>query len=76
MFYITEKSGVHLNISHLKLIGKQQWNKSGVLLDKIENARKKGLSITCDQYPFDATSTGLSSMMPKWMHDGGREKCY
>ena len=74
VLYITEQTGVHLNISHLKLIGKQQWNKSDLLLERIERARKKGLSITCDQYPFDATSTGLSAMMPKWMHDGGREK--
>lgn len=74
MFYVAEESGVHLNISHLKLIGKNQWNKAALLLETIENARKKGLTITADQYPFDATSTGLSSLLPKYMHDGGREK--
>lgn len=74
MFYVAEHSGVHLNISHLKLIGKNQWNKADLLLDTIENARKKGLTITADQYPFDATSTGLSSLLPNYMHDGGHEK--
>lgn len=74
MFYVAEESGVHLNISHLKLVGVNQWKKSDLLLETIKEAGKRGLTITADQYPFAATSTGLSSYLPKYMHDGGREK--
>ncbi len=68
---IAEKSGVHLEISHLKLMGKAQWGKAPELVEKIENARKNGINVTCDQYPFTATCTGLSVLVPHWAHEGG-----
>ena len=70
---IAEKSGVHLEISHLKLMGKSQWGKAPKLIEKIENARKKGINVTCDQYPFTATCTSLSVLVPHWAHEGGTE---
>lgn len=74
MIEVAEKSGVHLQISHLKLIGKKQWHKSQELLKKIESARGKGCNITCDQYPYQATSTSLSALVPNWAQDGGNQK--
>lgn len=74
MIKVTELSGVHLHISHLKLIGKPQWGNSKKLLDNIEAARQRGCNITCDQYPYEATSTGLSALVPGWAHDGGNSK--
>lgn len=74
MIEVAEKSGVHLQISHLKLIGKKQWHKSQELLEKIEKARNKGCNITCDQYPYQATSTSLSALVPNWAQDGGNQK--
>ncbi len=71
---VTRKTGVHLHIAHLKLIGKNQWRKSNLLLKKIEDEQANGLNITCDQYPYDATSTSLSALLPRWAHDGGTEK--
>lgn len=73
MLDIARASGVHLEISHLKLMGKAQWGKSGQLLQKIKAARSEGLRVTCDQYPYLATSTGLSVIVPKWAMDGGFE---
>jgi len=73
MLEITEKSGVHLEISHLKLMGKPQWGHSGELLAKIKDARARGLNINCDQYPFTASSTSLTALMPHWSHAGGRD---
>lgn len=71
---ICKATGVHLHISHLKLLGKNQWSKSIKLLNKIRNAKDRGLNITCDQYPYDATSTSLTALLPNWAHDGGTEK--
>ncbi len=71
MIDITRRSGVHLQISHLKLMGKPQWGRSQELLDKIEAARQEGMTITCDQYPYTATSTSMTALMPHWAHDGG-----
>lgn len=74
MIKVAEESGVHLQISHLKLIGKPQWGRSKELLNKIKEAKKKGCIVTCDQYPYEATSTGLSALVPAWAHDGGNSK--
>lgn len=73
MIYIAEQSGVHVHLSHLKLMGKPQWGKHPILLEKIDAARARGVRITCDQYPFPASSTGLSALVPHWAHEGGNE---
>lgn len=71
---MTRQSGVHLQVSHLKLMGKPQWERAEELLQKLEDARAEGLEITCDQYPYTATSTSLSALCPKWAFDGGLKK--
>lgn len=71
MLHVAEQSGVHLEISHLKLMGKAQWGKTDRLLSMLEQARGRGVRVTCDQYPYHASSTGLSALAPGWAHDGG-----
>lgn len=71
---VAENSGVHLHISHLKLMGKPQWGKRGQLLKMLTDAQNRGLNITCDQYPFTASSTNMNALVPKWAHEGGFEK--
>ena len=74
MLTVAEQSGVHLQISHLKLMGKPQWGRAEELLGVIKAAQAKGINVTCDQYPYLATSTGLSAVIPKWAHAGGPEE--
>lgn len=74
MLTVAEKSGVHLEISHLKLIGKPQWGRGEELLRKIRDARSHGIHVTCDQYPYTASSTALTALMPNWSHAGGNEE--
>lgn len=73
MLKVAEKSGVHLQISHLKLMGTPNWGRAKELLEKIEDSRKKGATITCDQYPYEASSTGLAALVPGWALSGGNE---
>ncbi|MDU7338837.1 MAG: D-aminoacylase [Clostridium sp.] len=74
MLEIARQSGVHLQLSHLKLMGKPQWGRAEELLSRLEDARAEGLKITCDQYPYTATSTSLTALCPKWAFDGGMQK--
>ena len=71
MLEVAAQSGVHLEISHLKLMGQNQWGKTGQLLARLDQARKDGVHVTCDQYPYNAGSTGLSALVPGWGHAGG-----
>ncbi|HEX9252443.1 MAG TPA: D-aminoacylase [Ignavibacteriaceae bacterium] len=71
---IGKAAGVPVNISHLKLQGKANWNKIDQALALIENANNNGYKVTFDRYPYTAFSTGLSNLFPLWSRDGGRER--
>lgn len=68
---IAERTGVHLEISHFKVMTKSLWGQSDKLLERVDRARSRGVNVTCDQYPYSASSTSLSALLPKWAHDGG-----
>ena len=69
--YMAEKAGVRLHISHFKAAGKSNWGKVYEAMELIENARIRGLDVTCDVYPYTAGSTGLTTLLPPWVQEGG-----
>jgi len=68
---ITEKAKIPAEIYHLKAAGKENWNKLDDAIALIEEARKRGLDITADIYPYTAGATGLDAMLPPWSKEGG-----
>lgn len=74
MLEIAEESGVHLHISHLKIMTSSLWGSAEKLLCMIDDAKKKGINITCDQYPYHASATTLSALLPKWAKSGTMEE--
>ncbi len=69
---IVEKSGcVGGQIAHHKIAGKLHWGQSKDTLKLITDANTKGVSVTCDQYPYNRGSTSLMSLLPPWVHEGG-----
>jgi N-acyl-D-amino-acid deacylase len=71
---VAEKSEISAEISHHKTAGKQNWGKCRETLNMVEEARDKGLDVTCDAYPYIAGSTTLGSLLPPWTHVGGLAK--
>jgi N-acyl-D-aspartate/D-glutamate deacylase len=65
------ENGCRTNISHLKVSGKNNWGLAPVLLKMMDQARNKGIGVTCDQYPYPAGSTILSAILPPWSLEGG-----
>jgi N-acyl-D-aspartate/D-glutamate deacylase len=57
-------TGVRLEISHLKAIGKDNQKYVPLILSLIDKAKSQGVDIGFDQYPYDFGSTSLSSMLP------------
>ncbi len=68
---VAAESGVPLEISHHKAAGRSNWGKCRQTLQMIEEARDKGMDITCDVYPYVAASTSLGTVLPPWMQEGG-----
>ena len=65
------QSGVRVQVSHLKAIGKPFWGQGLAALRRIEIARNVGVDIWADQYPYEATATSLAALVPGWAQDGG-----
>jgi len=69
--HIGKQSGVRVEVSHLKAMGKDNWGRGKEALLKLEKARQNGVDIAADQYPYEATSTSLTALVPSWAHAGG-----
>jgi len=70
---IGREANIKVHISHLKTSGKKNWHKIDDAISLIEEARKEGIKITCDRYPYTAASTDLDTILPSWVYEGGRE---
>jgi N-acyl-D-amino-acid deacylase len=68
---IGRRSGARVEVSHLKAAGKLYWNNQAAALDLIEAARREGVDVLADAYPYTAYSTTLTIFLDAWVHDGG-----
>lgn len=72
LFRIARKGGLPAHISHIKLSGKANWGQTDKVLAAIERARAEGLDITQDQYSYTASSTSISTLVPKKYREGNK----
>ena len=68
---IAREGKLPAEIWHLKLGGKDNWNKLDEVIAKIAKANAEGVKITADMYTYPAGSTGLDATMPPWIQAGG-----
>ena len=60
---IGEEGGVPVQISHHKASGQANWGKVRDSLRLIEDARRRGVDVHADQYPYTAGSTSLYAVV-------------
>ncbi len=70
---IGEINNIPVQISHIKLADDAVWYELERITEPVENARKRGVEVTLDQYPYTATSSGFGSSFPSWAFEGGNE---
>jgi len=70
-FKIASEANIPTEIYHLKINIARNWNKIDTVLQKIDSARKAGLRITANNYPYVASATGLTARLPTWVQEGG-----
>jgi len=68
---IGRRAGLRVQVSHLKAAGSGNWNKQGAALELIEWARRDGVEVLADAYPYTAYSTDLDILVPAWAREGG-----
>ena len=71
---IGERAGIPVHVFHIKVTGQRNFGRMKEVIDIVEAARARGVRVTADQYPYVASSTGLTATIPPWALDGGTEK--
>ncbi|MGZ4789813.1 MAG: N-acyl-D-amino-acid deacylase family protein [Terriglobales bacterium] len=72
-FRIGREAKIPVHIFHLKVAGKENWGKMPAVIAAIEEARKPGLEVTANQYPYIASATSLGAAIPPKYHAGGTD---
>lgn len=69
---IGREANIPVHFSHIKALGPDVWGKSADVIKLIDDAKAAGQNVTANQYPWLASSTGLSAaLVPRWVEDGG-----
>ncbi len=61
---VGEKAGCPVHILHLKVVGKSMWGRMESIAAHIQAARRRGVEVTANQYPYVASMTGLRMALP------------
>lgn len=70
---IGRETGAHVHVSHLKLDNYRVHGRAKKVWETIEQARREGVHVTADLYPYTASGTTLSIRCPNWCLEGGDE---
>jgi dihydroorotase/N-acyl-D-amino-acid deacylase len=74
VFEIARRANIPAEIWHFKTAYQKNWGRMPEMLRRVAAARRQGLKITADVYPYVAGSTSLSACLPPWALEGGTEK--
>jgi len=69
---LPRQTGCALELYHLKVGGKRNWDKMATAIAMVDAARDEGLDVTADMYPYVAGGTGLASALPNWAAADGK----
>jgi len=69
---IGSRGGVPVEIYHLKAAGTNNWPKGPQAIAKIDSARRAGVDVQANMYPYVAGGTGLSACTPPWASEDGK----
>jgi N-acyl-D-aspartate/D-glutamate deacylase len=72
---IAEEAHLPAVVGHMKALGPASWGLSMALVERIAQARARGVEVYADQYPYDASGTGIvGALIPRWAEVGGRQE--
>jgi N-acyl-D-aspartate/D-glutamate deacylase len=71
---IGEQAGVAVDIIHLKIADQKYWGRMNEVIELIEAARRRGVNVQANVYPYTRGNNNLVSIIPPWAHEGGTTK--
>lgn len=71
---IGERAGVPVDVIHLKIADQKYWGRMDEVIALFKAARRRGVNVQANVYPYTRGNNNLVSIIPPWAHEGGREK--
>jgi N-acyl-D-aspartate/D-glutamate deacylase len=71
---IGERAGIPVDIIHLKIADQQYWGRMKEIIALIDAARRRGVNVQANVYPYTRGNNDLVSIIPPWAHEGGRDE--
>src|SRR5437764_1451975 len=68
---IGERAGVPVDIIHHKIADQKLWGRMNEIVALIDDARKRGVNVQANVYPYTRGNNDLASIIPPWAHEGG-----
>src|SRR5262249_46394351 len=68
---IGREADIPIEIWQLQLAGRRNWGRMPRLIASLDSLRRAGVRTGANSYPYDASATSLSSVIPAWVHVGG-----
>ena len=71
---IGRRAGVTVEILHIKIADQQYWGRMNEIVKLIDDARKSGVNVGANVYPYTRGNNNLATIIPPWAHEGGNTK--
>ncbi len=71
---IGRQAKVPVDVIHLKIADQRFWGRMNEIVELISAARREGINVQANVYPYTRGNNNLVSIIPPWAHEGGRQK--
>ncbi len=66
---VAREADISVHVYHLKMRAKSNWGRVREVIRQIEEARREGLEITANQYPYTAMQHPWRRLFPRWVQN-------
>lgn len=74
LLQIGREADVRVQHSHCEAVGQGHWSKIERVLEMEETARRTGVSVAFDMFPYTAAATMMLAIYPPWAYEGGVDR--
>jgi N-acyl-D-amino-acid deacylase len=69
---VGEKAHIPVDIIHVKIADQEYWGRMKEIIELVEAARRRGVNVQTNIYPYTRGNNNLASIIPPWAHEGGK----
>ena len=71
---IGRRAGITVEIIHIKIADQKYWGRMNEVVKLVDDARKDGVNVGANLYPYTRGNNNLATILPPWAHEGGAKQ--